>query len=99
MATISIEKKRKAVDLPIEAIRNLAVMAAAKGTSVKQYMEGILLSQAEQINAVIKNPSPSGDAYFADPRNIERILHSCEQAEQGKTNTLKKEDINSFLGL
>lgn len=48
-----------------------------------------------------ENPSPSNDPYFDDPRNIESILISSEQANNGEIAiTLKsKEDIKKMLGL
>jgi hypothetical protein len=42
------------------------------------------------------NPSPSGDPYFDDPRNIEDILKSVQQ--EGKGTVLKTdEDIRNFF--
>ena len=41
----------------------------------------------------------NADRFFADPEVNARIIHSLEQAEQGKLTILPKEDINSFLGL
>ena len=48
-----------------------------------------------------ENPSPSGDSYFADQRNIDDILESSKQARDGKfAKTLRTdEDINRYLGL
>ncbi len=98
MATINL-KQRKAVDLPADAIRSLAVQAAALGTSVKHYMETILLSQAEKINAgLIKNPSPSGDPYFSDPRNIARILEASKQIKDGQSIPLTPELKDEIFG-
>ena len=41
METTEFLKQRKAVDLPVEAVRSLAMAAAAKGISLKKYMENI----------------------------------------------------------
>ena len=39
------------MDIPVDAIRSLAIAAAAKGISLKKYMENIILEQANNINA------------------------------------------------
>ncbi|MEI6756978.1 MAG: type II toxin-antitoxin system Phd/YefM family antitoxin [Chlorobium sp.] len=39
------------------------------------------------------------DRYFSDPKVIEHLKHSIEQAEAGKTHVLNKEEINDFHGL
>ena len=39
------------------------------------------------------------DRYFSNPKVIEHLKHSIEQAEAGKTHVLKKEEIKKFLGL
>jgi hypothetical protein len=34
------------------------------------------------------NPSPSGDPYFADQKNVKAILSSAKQAREGRTVAL-----------
>ena len=92
METTEFLKQRKAVDLPVEAVRSLAMAAAAKGISLKKYMENIILEQANAIDAALNNPSPSGDNYCSDARNIKRIQHSREEAMQGKVTTVSGKD-------
>ena len=48
-----------------------------------------------------ENPSPSGDPYFADPRNVKDILESSKQAREGKfaKTLLTSDDIEKYLGL
>ena len=50
-----------------------------------------------------ENISPSGDPYWADPRNVaelERILKEREEGKQPVVATLQtSEDIRKFLGL
>lgn len=92
METTGLFKQRKAVDLPSDSIKSLAMAAAAKGISLKKYLENILLEQANAIDAALNNPSPSGDPYFSDERNIKRILHSSEQAKAGKVTTIRGKD-------
>ena len=43
-------------------------MAAAKGKSLKAYIENILVEEAEVLQVEVSvNPSPSGDTWFNDP--------------------------------
>lgn len=74
-------KQRKAVDLPSDSIKSLAMAAAAKGISLKKYLENILLEQASAIDAALNNPSLSGDLYFSE-----------EQAKAGKVTTTSSKD-------
>jgi hypothetical protein len=92
METINMDKSRKAVDIPADSIRSLALAAASKGVSLKRYMENIIISQAEKIDTALENPSPSGDSFFADQRNIERIQYAVEQSKEGKTSSVRSKD-------
>ncbi len=72
----------------------------------KQKMYFDLIDKQEQVivqrgknKAYILTPVTETDRYFADPEVKARLTHSLAQAEQGEITTLKKEDINSFLGL
>ena len=44
-------------------------------------------------------PISENDNYFTNPQIIERLKHSIAQATEGKTVTVKKEDISALLGL
>lgn len=92
MNTTELFKQRKAVDLPSDSVRSLAMAAAAKGISLKKYLENVLLEQAKAIDTALNNPSPSGDPFFSDERNINRILQSSEQAKAGKVTTISGKD-------
>ena len=42
--------------------------------------------------------SPSGDIYWADKRNVEKLGHAIQQVKEGKVTTVKtKEELNQFL--
>jgi len=43
--------------------------------------------------------SPSGDLYFADKRNVEKLNKSIEQAKKGQIRKLSKSDQKELLGL
>ncbi len=97
MATIHVETKKKMVELPIDALHKLAALATSKGISVKKYMESILLDKAYTMKRD-QNPSPSNDPYFDDPHNIERIMESARQAQEGKTVELTPELRKKLFG-
>ncbi|MDE6205730.1 MAG: hypothetical protein K2F66_06400, partial [Duncaniella sp.] len=60
MAT-AVNLKRKNIDLPIDTLQKLSIMAVAQGKSLKNYIETILISKADTITVeVSENPSPSG---------------------------------------
>jgi len=45
------------------------------------------------------NYSPSGDLYFADKRNIERLKKSIDQAKVGKIKIMSESEQKELLGL
>ncbi len=49
-------------------------------------------------NTIPENPSPSLDVWFDDPKNIELLNQSVEQAENGQAITLSKEMQQKLLG-
>ena len=54
--------KRKNIDLPVDTLKKLSLMAVAQGKSLKAYIEQVLISKANGITIeVSENPSPSGD--------------------------------------
>ncbi len=102
METALLNKRRKNIDLPNETIQKLSILAASQGKSLKSFIERILIDKAAGVKIeVTENPSPSGDTWFENPKNIEGILESMEQAKRGEfAATLKsKEDIKKYLGL
>ena len=73
MAT-ALNLKRKNIDLPVETLQKLSIMAVAQGKSLKNYIETILISKAEAISVEVnENPSPSGAPWFDDPENLSLI--------------------------
>ena len=70
----------------------------------KMYLD--LVDKNEQVivqrgknKAYALTPITDTDRYFADPAVKARLMHSLGQADAGKVTTLKKEDINTFLGV
>ena len=66
MAT-SLNIKRKNIDLPVDTLQKLSIMAVAQGKSLKNFIETLLISKANSVAIeVSENPSPSGDPWFND---------------------------------
>lgn len=92
--------KRKNIDLPVDALRKLSLMAVSQGKSLKAYIEQILISKADSIVAEVKeNPSPSGDTWFDDPQNMKSIERGMAEIETGKTKAYTMDEIKTMLGV
>ena len=99
MAT-AINLKRKNIDLPVETLQKLSIMAAAQGKSLRKYIETLLIAKADSVSIeVSENPSPSGDAWFDDPRNIEMLNQGVEDMKAGKGKAFSIEEIREMLGV
>lgn len=99
MAT-AIALKRKNIDLPVEVLQKLSIMAVAQGKSLKAYIENLLISKADSISVEVKeNPSPSGDKWFEDSRNLESVNQGIEEMKAGKGRAYTMDEIKSALGL
>lgn len=99
MAT-AINLKRKNIDLPVETLQKLSIMAVAQGKSLKKYIEALLIAKADTVTIdVTENPSPSGDPWFDDPRNIEMLRHGIEDMKAGKGKAFTIEEIREILGV
>lgn len=85
MATMTLEKKRKNIDLPVDVLQRLSVLAASQGKSLKAFIEHLLVVKANSISVeVLENPSPSGDSFFEDAENMAEIsarvkAHKCRK--------------------
>lgn len=98
MGTVAI--KRKNIDLPIETLQKLSLMAVAQGKSLKAYIEYILISKANGIAVEIsENPSPSNDEWFDDPQNMESVNKGISEMKEGKTKAYSMSEIRDALGI
>ena len=86
--------KRKSIDLPINVIENLSIMARKSGNTLKEYMESILTNKAAEAN-----PSPSGDTWFDNPANIKMVNHGIKQLEEGKGTVYTASELKARLGV
>ena len=99
MAT-ALNIKRKNIDLPVDALQKLSIMAAAQGKSLKKYIGTILITKANSVSVeVSENPSPSGDPWFDDPENLAELDEGIRQHKEGKTKAYTMEEIRAMLGL
>lgn len=97
MAT-AIEIKRKNIDLPVDTLRKLSIMAVAQGKSLKKFIETILISKADSIAVeVTENPSPSGDKWFDDAENMASVKHGIEEMKSGKGKAYTMDEIRKAL--
>lgn len=75
-------------------------MAVAQGKSLKKYIETILISKAEDISVdVSENPSPSGDTWFNDPKNMASVHQGISESKAGKGRAYSMEEIKDLLGV
>ena len=100
MATIAIEKKRKNIDLSVDTLKKLSIMAASQGKSVKAFIENLLETKANSLSIEVStNPSPSGDPWFDDPENMASVMRVIEDAKQGRVTAYTIDDIKNLLGV
>lgn len=98
-AVVLMAKKRKNIDLPLEAWKKLSIMAAAQGKSLKAFVEGLLMAKADALTLEVvpserpvsanslpyANPSPSDDLYFEDAGNRAELRERVEHYQKGKS--------------
>ena len=100
MATIAIEKKWKNIDLSVDTLKKLSIMAASQGKSVKAFIENLLETKANSLSIEVStNPSPSGDPWFDDPENMASVMRGIEDAKQGRVTAYTIDDIKNLLGV
>ncbi|MCM1452695.1 MAG: hypothetical protein NC102_10595 [Clostridium sp.] len=99
MAT-ALNIKRKNIDLPIETLQKLSLMAVSQGKSLKNFIETLLIAKADSIVVeVSENPSPSGDSWFNDPQNMASIHRGISEFKAGKGKAYTMEEIRAKLGV
>ena len=98
MARIAIEKNRKYIDLSVDTLKKLSIMAASQGKSVKAFIENLLETKANSLSIEVStNPSPSGDPWFDDPENMASVMRGIEDAKQGRVTAYTIDDIKNLL--
>ena len=68
-------------------------MAASHDKSLEAFIENTSTAKADNISVEAStNPSPSGDSWFDDPKNMESVMRGIEDAEQEKTKAYSMDD-------
>ena len=99
MAT-AVNIKRKNIDLPVDTLQKLSIMAVAQGKSLKNFIETILISKADSVTIeVSENPSPSGDPWFDDPENMASVQRGIAEMKEGKGKAYSMDEIRDLLGV
>lgn len=99
MAT-ALNLKRKNIDLPVDTLQKLSIMAAAHGKSLKKFIETILISKADTLAVeVSENPSPSGDPWFNDAENVASVNRGIEDIRNGRCRAYSMDEIRDLLGV
>ena len=99
MAT-AINIKRKNIDLPVDTLQKLSIMAVAQGRSLKNFIETILINMANSVSVeVSENPSPSGDPWFDDPENMASVRRGIEDIKAGRCRAYSMDEIRDLLGV
>ena len=98
MPSAAINFKRKNIDLPVETLQKLSLMAVAQGKSLKAYIESILISKADSVSIEVKiNPSPSNDEWFANQDNLNLVEKGIQDVRDGKVKAYSIHDIQKML--
>lgn len=96
----AINLKRKNIDLPVETLQKLSLMAVAQGKSLKKFIETILISKANSVAIeVSENPSPSNDPWFEDPKNMASVKRGLDELKAGKGKAYSMDEIRDLLGV
>ena len=97
METVALQKKRKNIDLPVETLQKLSIMA---GKSLKAFIESLLVAKANAVCVEVStNPSPSGDGWFDDPDNMASVMRGIEDAKQGRTKAYTIDEMRKMLDI
>ena len=99
MAT-ALNIKRKNIDLPVDTLQKLSIMAVAQGKSLKNYIETILITKANSVAVTVdENPSPSGDPWFNDPENVASVKRGMDDIKAGRSRAYSMDEIRDLLGV
>lgn len=92
--------KRKNIDLPVETLQKLSLMAVTQGKSLKAYIEQVLIAKAGNIAVEVSdNPSPSNDKWFEDSQNLESVRRGMADLKAGRKQARSIDEIKDLLGV
>ena len=90
--------KRKNIDLPVDVLQKLSLMAVAQGRSLKAYIEQLLIAKANSISVEVRdNPSPSGDKWFDEPENMESVRRGIQEMNENKGTAYTMDEIRKSM--
>lgn len=93
--SISKVVKRKNIDLPLDTLQKLSLIAVSQGKSLKAYIENLLIAKANSVTIEIKeNPSPSGDEWFTHPENIASVEKGISEMKAGEGKAYTIDEIS-----
>ena len=97
---ITASLKRKNIDLPLETLQKLSMLAVANGKSLKSYIENLLIAKANSVSIEVKpNPSPSDDTWFMIPENLQSLQKGMAEKENGAGKAYTISEIKDKFGL
>lgn len=91
-ATLTMPK----LSLSEEVLLQLSMSAKKAGKSLKTYME-TLLSREAMAQAKSDNPSPSGDPWWDDPRNVAEVDAGIADYKAGRVRSFSDEELKDLL--
>jgi hypothetical protein len=99
MIDMEVALKQTRLDLPSDALQKLSAIAASQSKSLKSYMESALINLANTTVIEDDNPSPSGDTWWNDPRNVAAVKLGIAQMEAGKGRIISDDELDELLPL
>ena len=86
------------ITLPEEALQKLYAKALHNGMSLKAYIEGLLIEDANA-PSFAERVSPSADAWFDHPQNVAAVRRGLQQQAAGLAQSFSIEEIKRLADL
>lgn len=86
------------ITLPEEVLQKLYAKALRNGMSLKTYIEGLLIEEANA-PSFAEQVSPSADAWFDHPQNVAAVRRGLQQQAAGLAQTFSIEEIKRLADL
>ena len=86
------------ITLPEEALQKLYAKALRNGMSLKTYIEGLLIEEANA-PSFARRVSPTADAWFDHPQNVAAVRRGLQQQAAGLAQTFSIEEIKRLVDL
>ena len=86
------------ITLPDETLQKLYAKALHNGMSLKAYIEGLLIEDANA-PSFAERVSPSADAWFDHPQNVAAVRRGLQQQAAGLAQSFSIEEIKRLADL